>query len=160
MPGLNQSVVVGMDFLLREKAVIDFYRHVVHLGKDNRITVAILNHEVEQEDATELPSTGFSVENQEETQELLRHFRHVNSTSGVGIGTCSIKHSMNVKNPRPFRQVSYRHNEEKRVEIERQVQEMLAEGINETSDLPYSSQIVMAKKKGGICRLSQTQRYD
>ncbi|KAL7302347.1 hypothetical protein TKK_0005008 [Trichogramma kaykai] len=70
MPGLNQSVVVGMDFLLREKAVIDFYRHVVHLGKDNRITVAILNHEVEQEDATELPSTGFSVENQEETQEL------------------------------------------------------------------------------------------
>ncbi|CAB0037919.1 unnamed protein product [Trichogramma brassicae] len=133
IPGLNQPVVLGMDFLRKEKAVIDLYRHVVHLGKDKRVTVAILNHDADQVDTAELPTTGFPDEYQKEAQELLRRFRHVISTSGLGADTCSTKHVINVKNPRPFRQAPYRYNEEKRVEIE-------------------SSPIVMAKKKGGAYR--------
>ncbi|CAB0037208.1 unnamed protein product [Trichogramma brassicae] len=100
-----------------------------------------------------LPRTGFPAELKPQVDKVLRDFEHV-LMPGPGrlVGTKTIQHEIHLTNPRPFQLTPYRYSEDKRIEIERQVQEMLANGVIEPSNSPYNSPIVLAKKKGGQWR--------
>ncbi|CAB0039647.1 unnamed protein product [Trichogramma brassicae] len=139
-------------FVEQEEAMLDFRRRVLHVGRDRRTTAALIGRHSESEAHTPLPSHGFPEEYNEEVRKLLTEFRHVLAPDGLGEGTNSAQHVIRLSTKKPFRKSPYRYSEETRKEIERQVQEMLANGIIEPSDSPYNSPIVMAKKKGGKLR--------
>ncbi|CAB0033269.1 unnamed protein product [Trichogramma brassicae] len=153
MPRARQDVVLGNTFLREEKAVIDYNRLVLHCGAEKRITLSLMGREPQQTSGAPLPRTGFPAELKPQVDKVLRDFEHV-LMPGPGrlVGTKTIQHEIHLTNPRPFQLTPYHYSEDKRIEIERQVQEMLANGVIEPSNSPYNSPIVLAKKKGGQWR--------
>ncbi|CAB0041770.1 unnamed protein product [Trichogramma brassicae] len=130
-----------------EQVILDFQRHVVHLGCGQRITAALTGYHSRVTPDTPLPGHGFPQQYSERVLQLMNEFRLELVPDGLGGGTASTKHCITLTDLRPFRLAPYQYSEGKRKEIERQVQQMLAEGVIEQSDSPYNSPIVMAKKK-------------
>ncbi|CAL9686088.1 unnamed protein product [Knipowitschia caucasica] len=88
-----------------------------------------------------------------ELQELLSRFSNVFSTPDVNTGKCSlIQHHICTGDNPPIKQRAYRTCPEKRAEIERQVGQLLADGLVEESFSPWASPVVLVKKKGGQWR--------
>ncbi|CAL9686084.1 unnamed protein product [Knipowitschia caucasica] len=88
-----------------------------------------------------------------ELQELLSRFSNVFSTPDVNTGKCSlIQHHIRTGDNPPIKQRAYRTCPEKRAEIERQVGQLLADGLVEESFSPWASPVVLVKKKGGQWR--------
>ncbi|KAL7304189.1 hypothetical protein TKK_0003386 [Trichogramma kaykai] len=148
-PHMQHDLVLGIPFVEEEEAILDFQRRVLHLGRNRRTTVAIAGDRRELVSTKPLPSHGFPPQYAEEVQCLLTDFRHVLTPEGLGGSTKSAVHEIKLTDSKPFRRPPYRYSEKTRIEIERQVQEMLADGIIEQCDSPYSSPIVMVNKKGG-----------
>ncbi|CAB0032516.1 unnamed protein product [Trichogramma brassicae] len=132
MPRARQDVVLGNTFLREEKAVIDYNRLVLHCGAEKRITLSLMGREPQQTSGAPLPRTGFPAELKPQVDKVLRDFEHV-LMPGPGrlVGTKTIQHEIHLTNPRPFQLTPYHYSEDKRIEIERQVQEMLANGVIE-----------------------------
>uniref|UniRef100_A0AAV2MQ11 Reverse transcriptase n=1 Tax=Knipowitschia caucasica TaxID=637954 RepID=A0AAV2MQ11_KNICA len=88
-----------------------------------------------------------------ELQELLSRFSNVFSTPDGNTGKCSlIQHHIRTGDNPPIKQRAYRTSPEKRAEIERQVGQLLADGLVEESFSPWASPVVLIKKKGGQWR--------
>uniref|UniRef100_A0AAV2LVC5 Reverse transcriptase RNase H-like domain-containing protein n=1 Tax=Knipowitschia caucasica TaxID=637954 RepID=A0AAV2LVC5_KNICA len=88
-----------------------------------------------------------------ELQELLSRFSNVFSTPDGNTGKCSlIQHHIRTGDNPPIKQRAYRTSPEKRAEIERQVGQLLADGLVEESFSPWASPVVLVKKKGGQWR--------
>uniref|UniRef100_A0AAV2LHR9 Uncharacterized protein n=1 Tax=Knipowitschia caucasica TaxID=637954 RepID=A0AAV2LHR9_KNICA len=84
-----------------------------------------------------------------ELQELLSRFSNVFSTPDGNTGKCSlIQHHIRTGDNPPIKQRAYRTSPEKRAEIERQVGQLLADGLVEESFSPWASPVVLVKKKG------------
>uniref|UniRef100_A0ABD2VYJ7 RNA-directed DNA polymerase n=1 Tax=Trichogramma kaykai TaxID=54128 RepID=A0ABD2VYJ7_9HYME len=149
---LRHKLVLGIPFVEKEQVIMDFHRHVVHLGRDQRTTAAFISHPPSVLPDLPLPKHGFPPDYSRRVGELLQDFRHVLAPTGLGAGTTSTRHCIKLTDSRPFRLAPYHYSEKKRTEIERQVQQMLAEGVIEPSHSPYNSPIVMAKKKDGTLR--------
>ncbi|KAI4887649.1 hypothetical protein NFI96_026195 [Prochilodus magdalenae] len=83
---------------------------------------------------------------------LLRH-KDVFNTCNRNTGKCTlVKHHIRTGNQPPIKQRAYRTSPEKRAEIERQVGELLADGVIEESYSPWASPVVLVKKKCGRWR--------
>ncbi|KAL7304778.1 hypothetical protein TKK_0003005 [Trichogramma kaykai] len=149
---LRHKLVLGIPFVEKEQVIMDFHRHVVHLGRDQRTTAAFISHPPSVLPDLPLPKHGFPPDYSRRVNELLQDFRHVLAPTGLGAGTTSTRHCIKLTDSRPFRLAPYHYSKKKRTEIERQVQQMLAEGVIEPSHSPYNSPIVMAKKKDGTLR--------
>ena len=67
-------------------------------------------------------------------------------------GTDVIVHEIDTGDSPPIRLRSYRHSPEAKIEIERQVKDMLESGIIEPSDSPWSAPVLLVKKKSGEMR--------
>ncbi|XP_027150147.1 uncharacterized protein LOC113750359 [Coffea eugenioides] len=66
----------------------------------------------------------------------------------------SLNHQIPLKpDTKPFKISPYRYPHRQKTEIERQVKEMLATGIIQTSHSPFASPALLVKKKDGIWRL-------
>ncbi|KAL7291774.1 hypothetical protein TKK_0014559 [Trichogramma kaykai] len=154
-PDLGRPFILGLTWLREERAVVDLYQDVVHLGKRFRCTVPLippqgstpkLNNHIELEN-------GFPKECQKEVRAMLESHSHIlTPTPGRLTRTTSIRHEIRLTNPTPFRLPPYRYSDEKKLEIDQQVKGMLDQGIIETCVSPYSSPIVLAKKKDGTWR--------
>ncbi|KAL7290815.1 hypothetical protein TKK_0015558 [Trichogramma kaykai] len=152
---LGRPFILGLTWLREERAVVDLYQDVVHLGKRFRCTVPLippqgstpkLNNYIELEN-------GFPKECQKEVRAMLESHSHIlTPTPGRLTRTTSIRHEIRLTNPTPFRLPPYRYSDEKKLEIDQQVKGMLDQGIIETCVSPYSSPIVLAKKKDGTWR--------
>lgn len=70
-------------------------------------------------------------------------------TKGVA-GKCTlIKHSIKTGDHPPIRQQAYRASPDKKVEIDRQVEALLEDGMMDGSCSPRASPVVLVKKKSG-----------
>ena len=68
-------------------------------------------------------------------------------------GCTLVKHRIDTGNHPPIRLRSYRQSPEDRAETKRQIDELLEAGIITHSDTPYSSPILLVKKKDGSKRM-------
>ena len=90
----------------------------------------------------------------EMVESLLVRYQDVFSSSEFDIGrTTWVKHSINTGDAAPVRQPLRRSSPQQRAEVERQVHELLAKGLIEPSNSPWSSPVVLVSKKDGSKRL-------
>lgn len=79
-------------------------------------------------------------------QDVFRQGRGFTKASGV------IKHNINTGDHSPVKRRAYRTSPDKRREMDRQVQQLLADGIIEESCSPWSSPVVLVRKKDNTWR--------
>ena len=84
----------------------------------------------------------------EKTKQVLSSYADVFSSSADDIGQADVYHTAET----PIRQRAYRTSPTMRLEIQRQVDDLLQRGIIEESHSPWSSPIVMVKKKDSTYR--------
>ena len=60
--------------------------------------------------------------------------------------------------PTPIRQLPYRQSQSDRGRIQKEIQEIMAAGVFRPSDSPWSSPVVMVKKKDGTPRFCVNYR--
>ncbi|XP_023809406.1 uncharacterized protein LOC111947165 [Oryzias latipes] len=106
------------------------------------------------------PNMSFTLEDSPITEEqraklsaLLGRFCSLFCSSGKDLGRCMlVKHHIRTGDHPPIKQRAYRAAPNKQAEIERQVSNLLADGLVEESCSPWASPVVLVKKKGGQWR--------
>ncbi|MES2216505.1 MAG: RNase H-like domain-containing protein [Patescibacteria group bacterium] len=87
-------------------------------------------------------------------RQLLKQFGHVFAWSPLDLKTCPrFTYTIDTGDATPIRQRPYRHSFKERMEIQRQVEEMISAGIVEPSQSAWSSPVVLVPKKTGDIRL-------
>lgn len=100
-----------------------------------------------------LPTSGLSKAEYDKAEDLLNSYSDVFSTSAEDIGQTNLAyHDITTTTDKPVRQRAYRTSPNMRVEIQHQVDDLLQRGIIEESFSPWSSPIVMVKKKDDTYR--------
>lgn len=85
--------------------------------------------------------------------ELLRSYADVFSSGDFDLGrTGLVKHHINTGDSLPIKQPPRRIAPAKRQEMEKAVNELIAQGIVEKSQSPWSSAVVLVRKKDGTTR--------
>ncbi len=85
---------------------------------------------------------------------LIRKYSTVFSTGETDIGRTSlVKHSIETGDARPIKQRPRRAPREQQEEIDRQVKVLLDDGLIEPTQSPWSTPVVLVKKKNGTWRL-------
>ena len=103
--------------------------------------------------ASVLPSSELTKEEYEKAEQLLQTYSDIFSATPQDIGqTDFIHHHINTSTEIPIRQRAYRTSPAMRVEIQKQVDDLLQRGIIEESYSPWASPIVMVKKKDDTYR--------
>ncbi|KAL7294070.1 hypothetical protein TKK_0012106 [Trichogramma kaykai] len=120
-PRMWHDLVLGIPFVEKEEAILDFQRRVLHLGKNRRTTAALAGDRRKLVSTKPLPSHGFPPQYAEEVQCLLTEFRHALIPESLGGGIKSPVHEI----------------------------KLTVNGIIEQCDSPYNSPIVMVNKKEG-----------
>ena len=83
-------------------------------------------------------------DDRERVVKLLFKYQDVFSSGEFDIGrTTWVKHSIDTGDATPIRQALRRQSPKQRDEVERQVQELLAKGLIQASDSPWSSPVVL-----------------
>jgi hypothetical protein len=94
-----------------------------------------------------------SLEEKQILANLLREFQFSFSSSSADMGTTDlVQHSIKTKNAPPIKQPPRRIPMAKLAEANKEINDMLEKGVIETSDSPWSSPIVLVKKKDGTIR--------
>ena len=73
-------------------------------------------------------------------------------------GTDLVEHRIDIGNASPIRQRPYRHSPQAKKEIDKQVKQLLDSNIIEESDSPWSSPVVLVKKKNQTYRMCVDMR--
>ncbi|GBM06771.1 Retrovirus-related Pol polyprotein from transposon 297 [Araneus ventricosus] len=108
--------------------------------------------------AQHLPSTleNLQILNEEQRKaviKLLNEFQDLFSTCDVDVGRCNMsQHIINTGNHPPIKQYRIRLSLARKEEAEHLVKEMVDNGIIEESSGPWSSPVVLVKKKDGSTR--------
>jgi len=109
-----------------------------------------------QDDYSEFPDLSDSVLNEDEKvkfRNLFKKYRDVFAFPGDQLGRTSlVQHVIETGDAMPIKQRPYRASPETKKEIDRQVDEMLESGIIQESVSPWSSPVVLVKKKDGTLR--------
>ena len=100
-----------------------------------------------------LEESPVTAEQRAKLAELLQRFTDVFNLGDRNTGRCTlIKHHIRTGDHPTVKQRAYRAAPGKRTEIERQVAELLADGVVEESCSPWASPVVLVRKKGGQWR--------
>ena len=122
-----------------------------NLKKSNK-TVAQKRKELEAKSIS-LEGTAVQGKDLEELICLLHENIDLFATSIAELPGCGVyKHRIETGNNPPVQQRSFRHSPEEQKEISRQCQEMEQAGIIVKSDTPYSSRVILVKKRDGTRR--------
>ncbi|KAL7294069.1 hypothetical protein TKK_0012106 [Trichogramma kaykai] len=93
-PRMWHDLVLGIPFVEKEEAILDFQRRVLHLGKNRRTTAALAGDRRKLVSTKPLPSHGFPPQYAEEVQCLLTEFRHALIPESLGGGIKSPVHEI------------------------------------------------------------------
>ena len=89
----------------------------------------------------------------ENLRQLLNRYDNVISKHEVDLGwTDRVVHTIDTGNSRPIRQQLHRHPPAHQLEIDKQVKDLLAQGVIEPASSPWSSNVVLAKNTDGSFR--------
>ena len=107
-------------------------------------------------DYSEFPDLSNSILNDDEKvkfKNLFNKYRNVFAFPGDQLGRTSlVQHVIDTGDAMPIKQRPYRVSPDVKKEIDRQVEEMLEKGIIQESVSPWSSPVVLVKKKDGSYR--------
>ena len=99
------------------------------------------------------PSTPLSEDEIKCLAELLEVYADIFASSSLDLGRTNIvQHSIDTGEARPIKQPPYCVSQTQRAEIERHIANMLKQGILDVSSSPWSSPVVLVKKKDGTTR--------
>ena len=97
--------------------------------------------------------TNLSEKERGEIEKILEEFSHCFALNEDDLGLCSlVKHDINTGIAPAIHQLPYKSAWKERVVIQDQVEGMLRRGVIEPSDSPWSSPVVLVKKKDGTWR--------
>ena len=150
-------MILGLSWLEDKQGILNLTRHVLYVGRETKVTAPLLRafeHHGDQDSI--FHSTvqhGLKGPHLEILLKLLRQHTEVFVPLSQGLSqTRAVKYEMRVTSDQPFRLPIYRYSDQKHALIEEQVQEMLADGITEQTSSPYSSPVVLTRKKNGKTR--------
>ena len=104
-------------------------------------------------DIYERSTRNLESEDRAKARDLLLRYAHVFSTSDEDVGrTDFVKHKIHTGDKAPIKQPPRRLPEHMQREVKTHIDDMLHRGIIEPSESPWSSPIVLAKKKDGSTR--------
>ena len=84
---------------------------------------------------------------------MLTSYKDIFASSSLDLGhTTIVEHSIDTGNARPIKQAPYRVSQAQRIEIDQQISNMLCQNIIKPSSSPWSSPVVLLKKKDGSTR--------
>ena len=150
---LGTDVTLGRPWLKAQKVVHDHDLDCLYIGDNTRHRVFLTCNNNSTPESTAPPEFfvnvqhGFPKEYAPQLEALLRGFADIFFHVGPLRQTSYIKHDIELTSDIPFRLPPYRYSAEKKRAIQVQVREMLADGLIEPSFSPYSSPIVMDRKK-------------
>ena len=112
------------------------------------------NHEVLNTSFLDWSNSNLNPEEREQLCDLLKTYSDVFSTGPHDLGrTTATRHSIITEaNARPIRQRQYRQPYHMRAEMDKQIGEMLIDGLIKPSTSPWSSPVLMVPKKDGSSR--------
>lgn len=94
-----------------------------------------------------------TLEQKQKLQNLIIEYQNSFSTTSTDMGlTNLVEHKINTGNAPPIKQHPRRLPLAKMGEVEKEIEDMLDKGVIETSNSPWSSPIVLVKKKDGSIR--------
>eukprot|EP00795_Rhopilema_esculentum_P005471 gene5471-biopygen457 len=100
-----------------------------------------------------LPSPSLSTAENTQLNELLNEYADIFASSFLDLGhTNIIEHEIDTGDARPIKQQPYRVSQAQRAEIDRHISNMLEQKIISVSCSPWSSPVVLVKKKDGTTR--------
>lgn len=151
---LCADLILGMDWLAAEDAILDLRRRCLHFGTSRRVTVFFAKGRSKHSAATEAPPVdhGFVGSDAAAFAQLLRTFAAVFGEVRPMTTAPATTHRIELTAKTPIALPPHRHSPETKRAILRQVDEMLRNGIIEPTTSPYSSPVVMVKKKDGTQR--------
>ena len=101
-----------------------------------------------------LDHSNLTKEQKAQLEKLLMSYRDVFANSIEEIGKTSIlKHTIDTGDHPPIRQRAYRASPQARLEIERQVEQMLDQGLIAESTSPWASPVILVSKPDGSKRM-------
>ena len=100
-----------------------------------------------------LPSKALSALENNRLNELLLDYKDIFAKSSLDLGRTSVvEHKIDTGNAQPIKQSPYRVSQQQRAEIDSHIANMLEQDIIEVSSSPWSSPVVLVKKKDGTTR--------
>jgi len=117
------------------------------IEKDNRYDKVLENLKVDEEDI-------LSQEQKEELQNLFKKHQHMFSVGDTDIGICNkIRHRIDLLTDIPFKQRHRRIPPSMIEEVREHIEQLLVAGVIRPSKSPYTSNVVLVRKKTGKLRL-------
>ena len=120
----------------------------------NVVTVVPIEEESRKFPVVDLSKSNLSKEEKDQLQEILVHYSDVMAQYEYDIGkTAVVKHSIPLIDDQPIKQRAYRIPYTQQEEVQKKIQEMAEHNIIRKSSSPWSSPIVIVKKKDGAMRM-------
>lgn len=150
---LVEDVILGQPWLVTNKAVMDFDRSLLHFGNNIRRVAywTVKSPIIPKMPEADLEQALIGIPEQAKgpIRELLCQNAALFSPNvPLGRTTCT-SHEISLTSDKPIRSPHYKYSDEKKKIIQQSVKEMLEQDVIEPSDSPYSSPIVIVKKKDG-----------
>jgi predicted aspartyl protease/transposase InsO family protein len=150
---LHVPFLIGLDWLEAQQAVVDMKRRCIHYGDDLRQTL--------YSRTLRKPLPGGPIQTAElapgipdsarvALTKVLEDYADRFAETGPLCRTTEVR--VFLKNPTPFRLGPFRQSEQKKRQIQEDVEQMMADGVIEPSSSPYLSPVVLVPKKDGSTR--------
>ena len=150
---VREPLILGYPWLLEQNTIFELSSGTLYLGINKRFLVRIVNAPVPSTKPTLIRLEDLQQElpprQQEKFLQLIQRFAKIFEQPGKLCQTQTTEHTIVLTTDKPTRERPYQYSESKRAIIRSQVQDMLENGIIESSSSPYNSPIVIAKKKDG-----------
>jgi hypothetical protein len=166
---LVETVVLGYEFMQQHQVCIDTRRQCMYFGTDDRSTVffktgssnttgdnrlqslrkGLTSITAPASPLAERAEKNFPEELRPKIHRLFDEFKSLFDMEDTSTTTTTTKHHIRLKDATPFRLRPYRYSDEKKKNIQEQVEKMLVSGVIEPSTSEYASPVVIVKKKDG-----------
>jgi transposase InsO family protein len=161
---LVETAILGYPFLAQHEACLDVPRGCLYIGAEERTTIFLSTASTKRPQSLreglasvtrkEAPAVedvqhGFPKQLEPDLHQLLSEFRDVFNHDPAPTTTTTTKHTIHLRDHTPFRVRPYRYSDKKKLLIEEQVEQMLADGIIEPATSEYASPVVIVRKKDG-----------
>ena len=153
----SDSVVIHKGTSIGKFEEISDYDEIKPLESNPSVSIAASSAasipEANSKKFTCLPSPILSPAENRQLDILLAEYADIFATTSLDLGhTSIIEHKIDTGNASPIKQQPYRASHSQKVSIEHHINDMLDQGIIEVSSSPWSSPVVLVKKKDGSTR--------